>query len=70
MCNDSAGSLLMATRALIRSSDKSILDIHKATDLPFYWLAKFKSGQFENPSVNRTQILYEYLTGSKLIDVK
>ena len=63
---DKQGSLLVKTRYLLERDKRGLLDIHKETDIPFYWLKKFSSGGFDNPSVNRVQFLYEFLTGAKL----
>ena len=65
---DSAGTLLKETIRLLREQRKPILDLHKETGIPFHWLAKFKAGTYKNPSVNRTQFLYEFLSGSPLLN--
>lgn len=36
--------------------------------ITFYWLRKFASGEFEDPSVNRVEELYNYLTGKSLFE--
>lgn len=60
------GSLMVATFELLKESDKKPHDIYAETGLPFHWVKKFAAGEFENPSVNRVQFLYEYLTGTNL----
>lgn len=40
--------------------------VAKDTGLELRWLAMFKNGDIKNPSVNRIETLYEYLTKSKL----
>jgi len=62
----SPGSLLIETRRLLKEDERTLLDIHKATGLPFDWLRKLSSGDTADPSVNRIQHLYEHLKGSKL----
>ena len=62
-------TLMELTRRLLNQSDKSVATI--ANDLSdkkitFYWLRKFKSGEIADPSVNKVQILYEYLVGAPL----
>lgn len=61
-------SLLSRTRQLLleRAKTQSMLDIHKETGLPFYWLRKVASGQIKDPGVNRIQQLYEHLSGDQL----
>lgn len=59
-------TLHAATLQLLHKSDESLLIIHKESKLPYYWLRKFSSGEIADPSVNRVQALYEYLTGREL----
>lgn len=61
---DRPGSLMEETRRLLK--DVNLLELYATTKIPFYWLRKFASGAFRNPSVNRVQFLYEYLTGKPL----
>jgi len=69
MIHDRAGTLLQETLRMLREQKTSVLEVHKATGIPFYWLVKFKAGAYKNPSVNRTQYLYEFLSGSPLLHV-
>lgn len=62
----SPGSLYARTLELLHSCGKTLPLIYKETDIPFYWLRKFSSGTIPDPSVNRVQRLYEYLSGKKL----
>lgn len=64
---DNPGSLMQQTRDLLKASERGLLEIYKDTGLPFYWLRKFASGEFRNPSVNRVQFLYEHLTSKPLL---
>lgn len=60
------GSLQSKTRSLLQSCEKGYPHIYKETGLPQHWLRKFAAGEFRDPSVNRVQTLYEYLTGRSL----
>jgi len=64
--SDKPGSLMLRTRQLLRTDNRDLLQIHKDTKIPFYWLRAFSAGKFTNPSVNRVQKLYENLTGNPL----
>lgn len=63
----SSASLMEITRQMLKDSKKSLPEIYKESGIPFYWLRKFASGEIKNPSVNRVQRLYEYLSGTSLI---
>ena len=60
------GSLHRKTLDLLKQSEIPLPEIYKKTNLPYYWLKKFSSGEIKNPSVNRVQRLYEFLAGRKL----
>lgn len=66
------GSLMEKTRTLLRDSPMTIPDIHAdlkvagITCISYFWLRKFSGGQVDDPSVNKVQILYEFLSGSTL----
>lgn len=60
------GTLMERTRHLLGQCDKTLPQIAEDTKISFYWLRKFKSGSIVDPSVNKVQRLYEYLTGDKL----
>ena len=62
---DQPNSLMQETIRLLK--EKNLLEIYADTKVPFFWLRKFVAGQFKNPSVNRVQFLYEYLSGQKII---
>lgn len=55
------------TLRLLRENRKRIIQISSDTGLPFWWLRKFMGKEIRDPSVNRIQLLYEYLTGTKLL---
>ena len=61
---DQPGTLMLETQKLLK--DQDLLDIYSKTGISFYWLRKFSSGEFKNPSVNRVQRLYEFLKGQPL----
>jgi len=63
---DKPSSLIIKTKELLTNDARSLLEIHRASGIPFYWLQKFSSKHFDNPSVNRVQYLYEFLTNSQL----
>lgn len=62
----SATSLHARTLALLKKSPHTLPTIYKETGLPYYWLKKFAGSKIADPSVNRVQRLYEYLSGTKL----
>jgi len=62
---DQPQSLMLATIKLAKERD--LVTISFETNIPFYWLRKFITECYKNPSVNRVQHLYEHLTSSKLI---
>lgn len=59
-------SLLAETRRRLHTDGRTLLDIHKQSGLPFYWLKKLSSGSIRDPSVNRVQQLNEFLTERRL----
>lgn len=65
---DMPGTLAIATRELLKSSNLTIKMTAQCTGIPFYWLKKFSANEIPNPSVNRVQYLYEKLSKSKLIE--
>ena len=65
-------TLMTHTRALLRESDKSLAQIShelnaKGSNISYYWLRKFSSNVFKDPSVNRIEELYEHLKGHPVI---
>ena len=52
------------TQRMLKEQD--LLTVYSETGISFYWLRKFSSGEFKNPSVNRVQRLYEFLKGQPL----
>lgn len=62
------GTLMTATKQLIKNrGEVTLLKIYDDLGIPPGWVQKLMDGTFRNPSVNRIQALYEYLSGKKLI---
>ena len=61
---DQPGTLMLETQKMLK--DQDLLMVYSETGISFYWLRKFSSGEFKNPSVNRVQCLYEFLKGQPL----
>lgn len=59
---------MQETLRLLKERTNTLDCIHKETGLPFYWLRKFAYGEIKDPSVNRVEKLYEYLSGRRLVD--
>lgn len=60
------GTLLDRTLKLLEEDTRPLMDLSLATGISIYWLQKMKAGAIPDPSVNRTQHLYEYLSETKL----
>ena len=61
------------TRRLMRESEESLPTIfvglrNSGSTISFYWLRKFKYGEIPDPSVNRVEELYTYLTGKPVLE--
>jgi hypothetical protein len=54
------------TLELLLNDSRSIPQISMDSRIPFHWVRQFAQGVIRNPSVNRVQALYEFLTGTKL----
>lgn len=63
---DAECALLRRTRELLEASDKTSLEIYRATGLKPSWIDLVRKGETRNPSVNRICHLYEHLTQTKL----
>jgi len=59
-------ALLERTRELLRTTRHTYLDIAVATGLRPHWLSFLASGKITDPSVNKIQKLYEFLSNKKL----
>lgn len=64
---DKQKSLLKKTIELLNKDKRTLNELHYLTGLPLYWLQSLKKGAMKNPSVNRIQHLFEFLTGSVII---
>jgi hypothetical protein len=62
---DQPKSLMLRTIELLK--ERELLEVWDETRIPFYWLRKFASGAYQNPSVNRVQHLYEHLSQRPLV---
>lgn len=60
------GTLFQDTLRLVQERKHTLPEIEAATGLPLFWLKKFASGKIPDPSVNRVQILCEYLAGTTI----
>lgn len=49
-----------------RPRNTTYKDVAEATGLPEPWLKKFAANEIKDPSVNRVETLYNYLTGTPL----
>lgn len=53
--------LYKKTIELLNSTDKSMSDISKNTDVGLRWLYDLKAGRFGDPGVNKIQRIHDYL---------
>lgn len=65
-------SLMEHTRRLMRESKQSTGEIYagmlaQGSDVTYYWLRNFSAGRTKDPSVNRVEELYQYLTGKSVL---
>lgn len=61
------GTLHLRTIEMLKASEQSPLQIYAATGITPAWLAAFRQDKMKQPSVNRVQALYEFLTGQKIL---
>lgn len=54
------------TMKLLEQDVRSLRQIAKEVKLPYDWLVGVRYKRIKNPSVNRIQKLYEYLSGQRL----
>lgn len=68
LTNKITTTLYDATLKLLKDRSRSVVlkQISRDTGLTHSWLTLLCSGALENPSVNKIQTLYEYLSNSKL----
>lgn len=58
-------TLLAKVREMLREQDLMLL--YAETRISFGWLQRVKLGRIKDPSVNRIQWLYEYLTKKQIV---
>ncbi len=68
MTTEQQGSLLNKTRTMLikAKSNNELETIAHRTSIPFLWLNKIADGYIDDPSVNRIQKVYEYISDKKL----
>lgn len=59
-------SLLDVTRRHLLATKIPLAAIARDVNLPYQWVMNFRDGKARDPSVNRVQAVYEYLTGHNL----
>lgn len=60
-------TLHAATIKALHDDRRTLRMISQAVDIPYYWLKKLSANEIPNPSVNRIQQLFEFLTKKKLL---
>ncbi len=63
---DNPGPFMKRVQQMLKDDPRSFPEIYNETGISFYWLRKFASGEYKNPSVNRVEHLYTVLTGKAL----
>lgn len=58
--------LLDKTKELLNSTGADLTDIAIETSVTYDWLVKLKGNRIKDPSVNKVQAVYEYLSGKPL----
>ena len=59
-------TLYERTMQLLEASELSLREIAEKSGVPYDWLTAIKYDRIKNPSVNRIQALYEFLSGNSL----
>jgi hypothetical protein len=60
-------SILMTTAHKLLVADKrSLTEISEQSQIPYHWLKSFRYNAIKDPSVNRVQQLYTFLSGQPL----
>jgi dynactin complex subunit len=62
------GTLLTTTIELLKADPRTLRMVSQATAIPYYWLKKLSAGEINDPSVNRIQQLFEFLSKKRLLD--
>lgn len=63
---DEPAKLMLKVKELLKEDPRTLPEIYRDSGIPFYWLRKFVDGVYKNPSVNRVEYLYEFLSGKTL----
>ena len=63
---DLPGTLTQHTLKMLPTKEDELCRISVATGLPFQWLRNYRRNELRSHSVNRVQVLYEYLAGKSL----
>lgn len=58
--------LLKTTVDLLQGSDLPLREIADGAEVGYEWLRKFKANLIPDPSINRVQALYNFLTRSSM----
>lgn len=59
--------LLKETLCLLDKDIRSLLNIANDTKLGYHWLSSLKQRKIREPSVNKIEILYKYLSGKSIL---
>lgn len=59
--HDRTCRLLADVLSFLKRKDVDLLEVHRRSHLPFYWLRKLRSGEIRSPSVNRIVYLKHYI---------
>lgn len=51
-----------ATRALLRTANKPLVEIAEGSDVSYRWLIEFKAGRVKNPTLRTVRGLHAFLT--------
>ena len=65
---DQPQSLLKTTLILLKLETRTNEQIAIESGLPYFWIQSLSQSKCTNPSVNRVQILYEFLSQSALME--
>lgn len=58
--------LMEATRQLLIADKRSLMEISLESQIPYHWLKSFRYEAVKDPSVNRVEQLYTFLSGQPL----
>lgn len=59
--NTTIGTWLKSTLDLLQKRSSTYEEIARETGLSLFWISRLSSGKINNPSINKIQILHEYL---------